>query len=158
MKKILTIVPLLVLSVVACATRIDHSKVEQSIKDELKTKGVTMASVTCPDKITAKAGGTFDCTGTDDQGTNAKFTVTMKDDQGSIEWKLDGKIIDMKKLGDGMESKIAAAGKPIDVKCPEKSMIAKKGCQFACDATDGHDTVKIHFTCSDDEGNLDYKM
>ena len=151
------VVAVAALTVIGCQSQIDHTKLESSIRDELKTKGVTMFALTCPDKLATKAGTTFKCTGTDDQGTAVSFDVTMKDEQGRVSWTLDGKLIDMQKLGDDMEARMST-DKKVDVKCPTKTMIAKKGCAFSCDATVDGKATKIAFTCTDDQGNLDFKM
>jgi hypothetical protein len=151
--------PFAVVALVGCESTIDHAKIETNIREELKSKGVTMATLTCPDKIVAKAGGTFQCSGTDDDGTATTFTVTMKDAQGSISWELDGAIIGMAKLGDDMEAKLSASsGKKVDVKCPAKSMIAKTGCKFTCDLTSDGAPGKIDFTCVDDKGGVTGKI
>jgi hypothetical protein len=149
----------LALALVACTNQIDSSKVEASIHETSKTKGLPLASISCPAGVKIEKGRTFKCNVTDAQGTAATVTVTMTDNDGTISWDLDGKMVDMKKLGDDMEAKISAAGgKDVDVKCPSKTFIAKKGCKFTCDATAGTDTLKIAFTCNDDQGDLDYKI
>jgi hypothetical protein len=146
-------------ALIGCSTQIDHTKVEGSIRDELKAKGVTMASLSCPATIVAKAGGTFACTGADDQGTNATFTVTMKDDQGSISWVFDGTIVGMKEAGDSLEAALTQnVGKKVDVKCPDKAILAKKDCAFTCDATVDGESHKLAVKCTDDKGNVTGKV
>src|SRR5215213_5579963 len=78
---------------VGCKKQIDAAKAEAGMRDNLATKGVT-AKVTCPSGRAAKAGDTFDCDAVDSLGASYKIHVTQKDDAGSIEWKLDGNVVD----------------------------------------------------------------
>jgi hypothetical protein len=140
---------------IGCSTQLDHTKLEGSIRDELKSKGVTMTSLTCPANVVAKSGGTLTCTGTDDQGTNATFTVTMKDDQGSINWVFDGTVVGMKEAGDSLEAALTQKlGKKVDVKCPDKAILAKQDCAFTCDTTVEGESHKLAVKCTDDKGNV----
>ena len=87
------------------------------------------------------------------------FTVTIKDEkERSPTWVMDGAIIPMKEVGDSMEAKLSTDGKKADVKCPQKSMLAKTGCHFTCDVSVIDEAHKVTFTCTDDKGNVDVKM
>lgn len=138
-----------------CTTQLDSKKLEGSITDGMKAKGVNMTSVSCPGGQNAKEGTTFKCTGTDDQGTPGSFTVTVKDGSGDVDWKLDGKYIDMAKVGDSLEKSLAQGDKKVDVKCPTKSALVKKGNKFSCDVTIDGQPTKVTMTFTDDEGTVD---
>jgi Domain of unknown function (DUF4333) len=144
----------------ACQTSIDPAKVADNIKtDTAKTANMTLKTVTCPDHIVAKAGGTFQCQVTDDQGTPGTFTVTMTDAAGSISWKLDQKYVDMKKAGDNLEASLSqSTGTKVDVKCPDKNVIAKPGLVVVCDATSGDKTQKVTLTGTDADGSFEIAM
>src|SRR5262250_3431608 len=77
-----------------CKNQIDPDKVADSITKGLADKKLTV-KVSCPSGRAAKAGDTFQCTGTDDAKTAITINVTQKDDKGTIEWKLDGQILDV---------------------------------------------------------------
>lgn len=78
------------LTLTACKTQIDHTKIEESIRTTFKeqVKDTNLKTVTCPSGIEAKAQGTFECKAVEENGANATITVTMTDDAGSITWKV----------------------------------------------------------------------
>jgi hypothetical protein len=141
-------------SFLAAGCNIDHSKVEDSIRQGLKEKGVNLKSVDCPADRRIKKGDTFDCTGVDEGGQHLVFTVTQGDG-GNVNWKLDGMIINQAKLGDSIEHKV---GKAADVKCPEKTVILKPGQSFTCDVDVDGKTHKVLITLQDKEGNVAWKI
>jgi hypothetical protein len=148
---------------VAAACRpppLDTKKAEDAIRTELKAKGVTLVSVTCPSGIALKTGTTFQCTAQDDQGTTGVFDMTVKDDKGDIAWQLEGKYMDMKVLGDNLEGRISKASnnKVVDVTCPSKNILVAKGTTFTCDILVGTSAAKIVFTSANNEASLDYKI
>src|SRR5437660_1107330 len=108
-------VMVLAVTILACG-KVSHTKVEQSIKDKLAAKGVGITSVTCPDRP-IKKGDTFDCDGVDSDGQKLSFHVEQTDAQGSVDWKLDGMIINMQSVGDSIEKTVGTAA---DVQCPNK--------------------------------------
>lgn len=140
---------------VGCGTKIDHAKVEDSIKKGLKDKNVTLKSVSCPEGRAAKTGDSFDCTGIDEGGQHLVFTVTQNDDHGNIAWKLDGMIIDQAKIGDSIEHKV---GKAADVKCPGKTVILKPGQSFTCPVDVEGKTHSVLITLTDKDGNVSWKI
>ncbi len=155
---VLVVAAVTLTALIGCSTQIDHTKVEGSIRDELKAKGSRWPR-SPPATIVAKASSTFACTGADDQGTSATFTVTMKDDQGSINWVFDGTIVGMKEAGDSLEAALTQnIGKKVDVKCPDKSLLAKANCAFTCDATVDGEAHKLAVKCTDDKGNVTGKI
>ena len=80
---------LLVLSLAGCKKQIDNVKVEDSIKAGLKAQvGSAPKSITCPKDIPAKAGTAFECKGQTGEGQDMVVTVTIKDDEGTVNWKV----------------------------------------------------------------------
>ena len=145
-------VPFLLLG---CQTMIDGPKLEGFIKTDMATHGVTMSNISCPTNVVSKAGATFQCTGKDDQGTDAIFDINVKDGQGNLEYNLKGKYVDMAAVTDALESDIAAKmgnSVKVDVTCPKKNIIVYKGAKFMCDSDVGGDKKKITFTFTDDTG------
>ncbi len=134
---------------------LDHGKIEGSIRDELKAKGVAMKSVTCPTGVSIKKGDQFDCSGEDDEGEKLTFHVEQTDSGGQISWKLEGAIINPEKLGDLIEKKIHEKA---DVKCPQKTRILKKDQSFTCDVTVEGQTHKVTLVAEDNDGNVKWKI
>ncbi len=146
-------VMVLALTILACG-KIQHAKVEQSIRDKLATKGLALTSLTCPDRP-IKKGDTFDCDGTDSDGQHLTFHVEQTDDKGNVDWKLDGMIINKAKIGDSIEKTVGAAA---DVRCPEKTVVMKVGESFTCDVHVGSQVKKVDLTLSNDKGDVTWKI
>lgn len=70
------------------ASTIDGSKVEKNIVSGVKKQNGIDVTAKCPDSVKIKVGGTFTCDVSDAKGNSAKATVTMKDDQGNVTWKV----------------------------------------------------------------------
>lgn len=140
-------------AILACG-KVEHTKVEQSIKDKLATKKVDLKSLTCPDRP-LKKGDKFDCNAEDVDGQPLVFHVEQMDAKGSVDWKLDGMIIDMASVGDNIEKTVGAAA---DVQCPNKSVILKVGQSFTCDAQIGAQKHKVVLTLTDDQGTVSWKL
>lgn len=157
LKKALTALPstaaILAVALLATGCKVDKAKLEKSITDEFTAKGIKLKSVDCPADVKAKKGETFDCKGETDEGDKIVLHVTMTDSAGSIEWKLDGQILDQAKIGDSLEAAIdEKVHVKADVKCPEKTIILLPGKSFVCDATVDGETKKVDITTAEDGG------
>jgi hypothetical protein len=143
----------------ACQTQIDMTKLSADIKADGAKMGITYSEVTCPASQTATAGGSFQCGVKDERGTPGTYTVKMKDAQGSVEYQLDQKYVDMKKVGDDLEGQLGqSVGAKVDVTCPDKNVIIKPGIVVVCDATSGSSSKKVVLTCKDNDGNFDIAL
>jgi hypothetical protein len=140
-------------TILACG-KIQHAKVEQSIRDKLATKGLALTTLTCPDRP-IKKGDTFDCNGTDSDGQALTFHVEQTDEKGAVDWKLDGMIINKAKIGDSIEKTVGAAA---DVRCPEKTVVMKVGESFTCDVHVGSQVKKVDLTLTNDKGDVTWKI
>ena len=143
----------LAFAILACG-KVQHGKVEQSIRDKLATKGMALTSLTCPDRP-IKQGDKFDCDGVDSDGQKLTFHVEQTDSAGSVDWKLDGMIINKQKIGDSIEKAVGAAA---DVRCPEKTTVMKVGESFTCELHVGAQMKKVELTLTDDQGNVNWKI
>lgn len=78
------------ISFAGCGTAtVNVDTLETKMGEEIKKDtGAEKVSVTCPEEVEAKAGGTFECD-VDADGNKATFTVTQKDDQGNVRWELN---------------------------------------------------------------------
>lgn len=144
------------LALSACGLmKIDHKKVEQSIKSETSAKGLELTSIDCPTNVKLKAGEAFACNGVDVDGQKLSFRVDQVDGNGSIKWKLDGMIINKQKVGDSIEKAVGAAA---DVTCPAKTVVLNVGDSFTCDVTVAGTAHKVVITLTDTEGNVSWKI
>jgi len=144
--------------VFGCGSRIDGKKLEGLIRDGMAAKGVTMATVACPDGLTVKKDQTFTCTGKDEAGTDATFDCALKNDT-DVEWKLRGKFENMQTVAQGLAEKLGTAGQPAQgVKCPTKNLLVKKGITFSCEVPVAGEQRKMVFTCTDDDGTWETKL
>src|SRR5262249_18531869 len=70
--------------------------VEKILESEVREKvGISLAKVTCPEDIPRKAGETYDCTGTDEQGTTATFNITTTEHPGIFDWGAADNFVNM---------------------------------------------------------------
>jgi Domain of unknown function (DUF4333) len=75
----------------ACSRPLDVDQLESELKDQVERDlGTTGLTVTCPDDVKAEAGSTFTCEASDASGATMVITVTQKDDQGHVTWKVTG--------------------------------------------------------------------
>ena len=142
-------------SLAACQRHIDATKVEHSIQTELQGKGVDLRSLKCPKNEPIKQGATFDCEAVDAQGQTLVIHVDQSDQRGTISWKLDGMIIDTKKVGDSIEQKVGASS---DVQCSGGTRILRVNESFECDATIAGRPHKVSITLTDKEGSVSWKV
>jgi Domain of unknown function (DUF4333) len=153
--------PLLLLSVLAagCTPRLDRQKLEMDIQNDMAAKGVPIGNISCP-SVTLSKGTTFQCTGTDSNGTNAVFDVTASGDaKGDVTWKMRGKFENMAVVGDHLEQSLSTRmGQPVDVTCPSKNIVIQKGVTFECSAKVGTKTMRFVFTAKSDQGDWDTKV
>ena len=137
------------------ACTLDNKKIEDSIKTTVKDKGITMKSVSCPTGQKSSVGSKFECTGETEDGGKLKFQVEVTGSDGSIKWELEGKILDMSKIGDSIEKKVHESA---DVKCPEKSLVVKKGDVVDCDVEIEGKKQKLQIKAIDNDGNIEWKL
>jgi hypothetical protein len=144
---------LVVFTLMACT--LDNKKIEDSIKTTVKDKGITMKSVSCPTGQKSKVGTKFECTGETEDGGKLTFQVEVTSSGGDIKWELEGKILDMKKIGNSIEKKV---GESADVECAEKSMVVKKGDVVTCPVTIDGKKQSVKIKALDNDGNIEWKL
>ena len=78
------------LALSACGTRVlNTDKLETSIKRGIEQQaGVRVKSVSCPNKVELKAGGTFNCIALTTGGDRATVRVVQQDDQGHVRYQV----------------------------------------------------------------------
>ena len=133
------------------ACTLDNKKIEDSIRTTIKDRGITMKTVACPSGQKSSVGSKFECTGETEDGGKLKFQVEVTGAGGDIKWELEGKILDLKKLGDMVEKQVHESA---DVTCPEKSMVVKKGDVVECDVEIEGKKQKLEIKAVDNDGNV----
>lgn len=152
------LVALCVIPLVACNAlrpHLDDKKIEASIRSEFKSQGVDIKNIDCPENRPLKEGDEFECKVKDDDGDDLTIKVEQTDAHGSIKWKLDGKILDMDKVGDMLEPKV---GSDVDVQCPSKKIVLIEGKKFSCKYSKNGAKGKVQFTTVDNDGNVKWKL
>jgi hypothetical protein len=69
---------------------LDTDKLEREVVKGIKEQLNIDATVTCPDDVKAEAGDVFTCEARSSDGTTATVTVTQKDDDGNVDWRIGG--------------------------------------------------------------------
>lgn len=136
----------LALAALLTGCTIQADKVEESIKDELKKKDISVDKIKCPEGEKLKEGATFECKGTSDKGDDFVVKVKQTDAQGGIRWDLEGRVVDVKEFTDDIKKKSGVS----DVDCGKNNFIAVKGTKMKCKG--GGEEVTFVFT--NDEGDF----
>ncbi len=134
-----------------CQTKVERGALETLIKDTLKKEKLELKSLACPDAIDATAGKTTECKAVDSEGTDGTVKVTWGKDSNDFDW---GTTLELQKSGDAQEAALGAqVNSKVDVKCADKTVFAKPGKSFTCDATveaAAGVAHKVDLTVSDD--------
>ncbi len=136
---------------VACT--VDAKKLEDSIRTEMKSKGVEMKSISCPTGQKSFGTNKFDCTGETNDGEKVVFNANTQGG-GAVAWELKGKIIPGTELEDMIKEK---ADHPIKVKCRMKVMIFNEGDVFFCDETVEGKKFALQVKAKNDSGLFEWK-
>ena len=83
---------LLVLPLLSACSQFDGAKLEAAIKSKFESEKVAVREVKCPADRELKAGDSFTCAGVSGLGDNFTVKVTQKDDQGNVNWELEGTV------------------------------------------------------------------
>ncbi|MEO7092046.1 MAG: DUF4333 domain-containing protein [Polyangiales bacterium] len=147
------------LALVACS--LNKTKLENSIKDDVKDKGWPVKGVTCPDGKKQKPNEKFDCTIDFDDEQKLTVHVEVIDFNGTVNWAQDKdyKVYEMDEVVSDMEDKIGAkVDGDVKVKCKkyEKVAVLKKGDKFDCTAKAGDTKIAIKAKVKDGNGNYEY--
>ena len=68
---------------------IDAGKAETAIQRDLAEKtGLAIASVSCPEDVKVRSGGTFRCRAVARNGDRATVLVTQRDEDGTVTWRV----------------------------------------------------------------------
>ena len=110
-----------------CTSTLDNKDLETKIGDDLKTRGVGVKSIACPEGKQKKVGVDFDCTLTTDDGKTTTTAVQQVAD-GTLSWDTKN-LMTTKAITDALSKSNPGA----DVKCPTKALfIGKEGDKFDC--------------------------
>ena len=138
-------------TIAGCTPKLDDKKVVDAITTGLKGLGFPVKSVTCPESHPVKKDDVFTCKATFDGGQTTDVTVTQKNDDGDVSWKVKG-IVSGKAVGDQL-TKTAPDGS--EVTCKEDVITATKGSKTTCSAKKGEKTSELEVTFTNDDGAFD---
>ncbi|CAN1211327.1 DUF4333 domain-containing protein [Tumidithrix helvetica PCC 7403] len=149
--------------VTACSTTLDIDKLKASIKDGIKDQmGITVQSVTCPEKREAKANDSFECTAAAEKDSTITVTVKQSNDKGDVNWEVASAkgVVDLTKtqkvIVDALKAQTGIDG---TVDCGGKFKVVKAGETFECKGTDAKgNSGTIEVKAKDDAGNIEWHL
>jgi hypothetical protein len=142
------------LGTAGCTKKINKEALQTTITSAYAPKGVVLKSVDCPAGRELKANDSFDCTGELTEGGKVTITVKQKDDKGNLGFDLQGVYVaqdEISKLMSGPDGKV-------DVKCPKKVAVLRKGEKYQCDVARGDLKGKADIGVKDDETGYTVKI
>ena len=142
----------------ACGEKtIDSDKGERFIRGVVANQvGARIASVTCPEDVEAKKGGTFTCVVAGRDGTKGNVVARQRDDEGNV--VVNAPFLHVREAEAVMANEIGRQVKAqVRVACPE-IVVVKKGGTFACKATSGGQTRDVAVTLTDASGRFSYRL
>jgi hypothetical protein len=146
------------LAVLGCGdTVIDGGKATKFIgKTVTDQAGVRVKSVSCPDNVKAKKGGTFNCTVIAKDGTRGLVKVVQNDDKGNV--RVSAPFLHMREAEATIADQIKQQIKTdVTVTCPE-IVVPVAGKTFNCEGSDGSKTRPIAVTLTDANGKFTFKV
>jgi hypothetical protein len=149
----------LALAAAGCGSdTVDAGMVEAGVEESLSTATAKVSSVSCPDDVEKKEGGTFTCDAELEGGGKAKVKVTQKSKVGDYTYSFEPGTVVLTNdaLEPALEADLAASGVPgAKVDCPATVKV-KTGETFTCTATgsEGRQS-ELTFTFSSDDGTID---
>lgn len=164
----LTAISLLLVVAAACGdaaggptteTRVDPHQVEtllvQSVEDH--SPDLSVSGATCPPKVPARSGDTFQCT-VDVEGAKAGFTVqiaAVTGEQARYTFKPNQAIVDISGLSDFVRSQLDSAWQSAAIDCGKaKARLADVGDTIECTVFNGQTTRYITATVEDKDGSV----
>jgi hypothetical protein len=142
----------------ACGEKtIDADKGEKFIRDTIAEQvGARVASVTCPEGVEAKKGGTFNCVVVGRDRTRGEVVARQKDDEGNVE--VNAPFLHVRQAEAVMANEIGSRVKAeIEVACPEIVVVAK-GETFTCKAGSEGRTRDVAVRLIDAAGRFNYRL
>ena len=139
---------LLVLPLLSACSQFDGAKLEAAIKSKFESEKVAVREVKCPANRELKAADSFTCEGVSGLGDKFTVKVTQKDDQGNVNWELDGKIFDPVEYS---EKALRHFTNNRKVDCGSERFIAVKGTKMTC-TVEGGKSATVEFK---EDGSLD---
>jgi uncharacterized protein DUF4333 len=142
-----------ILMLVGCTKELDVSKPERAIGREVeRAYGVDVQKVTCPDKIKAQAGSTFQCV-IELKGDQLTANVTQTDDNGGLNFKLAEQLLTVRSVASAINRQYNSTS----VDCGKRTYwVSTPGRTFRCAAKDDTGaTGTIVVTIRDTQGNID---
>jgi len=141
---------------------LDYDKLQTKLSDDIKKAYPDIVSepppVSCDKPDSPKPGDTFICTG-DVNGQPVRIEVTVKDDQGNVDYKEMDLLYDLPTTAQGLDREIEKQmGFPVTVDCGEGLKSVAKGGTFTCQATDENSVAKTVEVTATEFGKVDWRI
>ena len=152
MKRALLVLPFVL---VGCKNEIDSNLLVKTVEDGTAAKHLKLKTLDCPKGRPVKSGDVFTCTGMSIEGQPVTIQVTQKDDEGNVQWELQGMILEVAKIKSDILPKL---GDGIALACPHEVTVTAIGETTTCKITKDGETGQLHITMDDAQGNVSYKV
>jgi hypothetical protein len=107
--------------------------------------GVAPQDLSCPADVEVRAGGTFTCTASV-EGQPVSFTVTQKDDQGTVEITTDNAFVAVAAVQDDISAQVEQAAQvTVTTTCDAGGrtvLVDPAGTQLSCTVSNAHDSSR----------------
>jgi hypothetical protein len=157
----LTLAPLVLVALVALGgcgeQKLDTAKNERFIRGVVERQiGVRVASVACPDGLTAEQGATFTCLVTGPDGSNGRVTVRQLDAHGHID--VTAPFLHMREAEAFMAGPLGRQVKAdVKVRCQE-IVVVRVGDSFLCQAVYRGRKRTVSARVTDADGHFRYRL
>ncbi len=131
----------------ACGKPLDTTKISEAIQLDVTTQGApSLKTVTCPQRVVAEKGKTFQCVGELESGTRFAIAVSQDDDKGTVKWQVPHTkgLLNLLTLQNTIKQALQSQfGAPPEIDCGgKKYRSVKPGDTFECKIVTKGDAAK----------------
>lgn len=146
-------------AIAGCGTAvIDADKAGEQIAKMVRLQaGVPVKSVDCPKDRKIKAGDTFTCTVTAQDGTKGLVNVRQTNDKGDVRFNAPFIHVDEAEAGIVEQIKQQTGAKDVTVNCQDV-IVGKTGGPFTCTGTADSRKFAVRATQTDAQGHFSFNV
>ncbi len=131
----------------ACGKPLDTTKISEAIQLDITSQGApSLKTVTCPQRVVAEQGKTFQCVGELESGTRFAIAVNQDDDKGTVKWQVPHTkgLLNLLTLQNTIKQALQSQfGTSLDIDCGgKKYRSVKPGDTFECKVLAKGDAAK----------------